>query len=122
MKDKPFNHNLGSIIFWGIIRLALTIAGVWILYYYLEYRYWWIFGILALYAVVLNPAIIQYKIFKEKNKEIIENTLCSSCKYFVADSILCLRLDEHPSKTYLPCEGEGWEPKSFEDKYEEEFH
>lgn len=94
---------MGKIVFWVIIRLALTIIGVWALYYFLDYEYWWAFGIIAIYAVVINPAIIQYRIFEEQTKDIVEGTLCSSCKYFDKSAVLCTKLDEHPTKDYLPC-------------------
>lgn len=112
---------MGSIIFWGIIRLALTIAGIWILYYYMDYSLWWAFGIVALYGIVLHPAIIQYRLFEEENKEVIDFTLCSTCKHFDKSAVLCLKLDEHPTKKYLPCDGEAWEPKSYEDRYENKY-
>lgn len=105
---------MGQIVFWGLVRLALTIIVLWILYFHLPYGTWWVLGIVSIYAVVVHPAIIQYDMFREKNKTIIESTLCSSCRYFNETAVLCTKLDEHPTEKYLPCEGELWEPKEME--------
>lgn len=111
---------MGDIIYYAIIRTAVLIPVLWIVYEYkyLDYRTWWLLGILSIYGVIIHPAIVQYQIFLQKNKEIIENTLCSSCKNFDKTAVLCLKHDKHPNKYSLPCEGIDWEPKL--DNYEEE--
>ncbi len=109
---------MGAIVFWALIRLSFTIVGLWILYYYMDYGTWWVLGIVSIYVIVIHPAFIQMDIFKEKAKPVIDSTLCSSCKYFDETAVLCTKLDEHPTENYLPCNGEEWEPKSFEGDYE----
>lgn len=101
---------MGGIIFWGIIRTAVLIPALWFLQGYIEYKYWWWFGIMAVYGVIIHPAMIQYRFFIEENKEIVNNTLCSTCKHFDKTAILCLIHDKHPTLKKLPCEGADWEP------------
>lgn len=102
---------MGAIIFWGIIRTALLIPSLWLLYGVMEYHYWWWLGILSIYGIIIHPATIQYKLWLQENEEIIENTLCSSCKYFEPSAVICLLHDQHPSLKCLPCEGIDWTPK-----------
>lgn len=65
---------------------------------------------LSIYGVIIHPAVIQYRLFMEENKDIIKNTLCSSCKHFDETAVLCLKYDQHPTLKNLPCEGADWEP------------
>lgn len=104
---------MGSIVFWGIIRAALVIPVIWLLYGVMDYSYWWMFGLLAMYGVVLHPAMIQYRMFLDENKEVLTNSLCSSCKNFDKTAVICLIHDKHPSPEELPCEGVDWEPTGF---------
>lgn len=101
---------MGHIIFWGIIRTAILIPVLWILYGMMEYKYWWWFGILSVYGVIIHPAMIQCRIFLSDNDEIINNTLCSSCKHFDKTAVICQKYDQHPTLDNLPCEGLDWEP------------
>ena len=103
---------MGGIIFWAIIRTAVLIPALWLMQGFIEYKYWWWFGIMAVYGVISHPATIQYRLFLEENKEIIKNTLCSTCKHFDKTAVLCLINDKHPTLNYLPCEGLDWEPVS----------
>jgi hypothetical protein len=100
-----------------MIRLTVTIFVAWYLKdrFHDYYSEWWTVTVAALYGIVVYPAQIQYYYFKKTSKRLVEQTLCSSCRYFNPDGLHCTRLDEHISEDYLPCEGEGWEPKSFED-------
>lgn len=102
---------MGAIIFWGIVRTALLIPSLWLLYGVMEYKYWWWLGIFSIYGIIIHPATIQYKLWMQQNEEIINNTLCSSCKYFEASAVICLLHDKHPSMQSLPCEGLDWSPK-----------
>ena len=102
---------MGGIIFWGIIRTAVLIPVLWILYGLMEYKYWWWFGILSVYGAIIHPAMIKYNMFLQENDEIINNSLCSSCKHFDKTAVLCLKFDKHPTLTSLPCEGIDWEPR-----------
>ena len=101
---------MGGIIFWGIIRTGILIPALWILYGMMEYKYWWWFGILTVYGVIIHPAMIQYRMFLHDNEEIINNTLCSSCKHFDSTAVLCQKYDQHPTLKNLPCKGVDWEP------------
>jgi hypothetical protein len=102
---------LGEVIFWTIVRIVIIIPIVWFLEGYIEYQFWWIITTMVIYGVIVHPAIIHYKLFEEKNKEIIEGTLCSTCKHFDKSAVLCMKHDKHPTKNFLPCEGMEWEPK-----------
>lgn len=102
---------MGHIVFWTIIRTAFLIPALWLLYNFIEYKYWWWFAVLSIYGVIIHPLIIQYNLFLESNKEIIENTLCSSCKYFDKTAVLCLKHDVHPTLNETPCDGIDWELK-----------
>lgn len=103
---------MGSIVFWTIIRTAIVIPVVWILQSYISFQYWWIISLTAIYGIIIHPAIIHYKLFEKKNKDVIESTLCSSCLHFDKSAVLCMRYDKHPTKDFLPCNGIDWEPKS----------
>ena len=103
---------MGEIVFWTIIRTAILIPVLWALIFYLEFQYWWAVTIIGIYGVIIHPAVIHYRLFEEKNKDVIETTLCSSCKYFDKTAVLCMKYDKHPSKEYLPCDGLDWEPKA----------
>ncbi|AFN74542.1 hypothetical protein MROS_1305 [Melioribacter roseus P3M-2] len=102
---------MGGIIFWAIVRTAVLIPALWLLYGMMEYRYWWWLGIISIYGIIIYPATIQYRMFREKNQKIIEDTLCSSCRYFDESAVLCTKYDEHPTLEYLPCNGIDWELK-----------
>lgn len=108
-------HTLGSIIWLAMIRLILTILICWYLKdHFNDYSEWWMITVAAIYGIAIYPAQIQYNYFKRTSRRVMEQTLCSSCRYFNAEGLHCMQLDEHVSETYLPCAGEGWEPKSFE--------
>ncbi|MCK7518951.1 MAG: hypothetical protein MZV64_15110 [Ignavibacteriales bacterium] len=73
---------MGEIVFWTIMRTAITIPLVWLLQGYLDFQFWWMLSLFAIYGVIVHPAIIHYRLFEEKNKEIIESTLCSTLLAF----------------------------------------
>lgn len=104
---------MGEIVFWTIIRTAITIPLVWLLQGYLDFQIWWMLTLFSIYGIIIHPAIIHYKLFEEKNKEIIESTLCTTCQHFDKSAVLCLKHDTHPTKDLLPCEGIDWSPKEF---------
>jgi len=103
---------LGEIVFWTLLRAAVTIPAVWLLRGYFDFQLWWMISLMAMYGIIIHPAVIHYKLFQERNKDIIENTLCSNCKHFDKTAVLCMKHDKHPTKTELPCEGLDWEPDS----------
>ncbi len=119
--NMPYPRTVGSIVTWAIVRAAIVIILSLVLYEYvkwIEYGVWWMVTFAALFAVVLYPAQIQYRLFKESTKNIVSGTLCSTCKYFEPTAIMCTMFDEHVSETYIPCEGVNWEPLSAEGKEE----
>jgi len=102
---------MGGIIYWTIIRIAILLPLLWIATEYIEYKYWWMIVSMSIYVIIIHPAVIQIKLFNEKHKEVILNSLCSSCKSFDETAVLCLKYDEHPTSDVIPCEGAEWEPK-----------
>ncbi len=105
----------GSII-WGMILRAsiIVVLSMLIIGYYKLYNYWWL-SFFLLWLLAVYPAYRQYQQFSNRVKKVAESTLCGSCKYFETSGQLCSMYDEHVSTNYIPCEGENWEPKSFED-------
>ena len=102
---------MGKIVYWGLIRIIITIIILWISYDYSNNKYWWIIASIGFYFVVVHPIISQYKIFTEKNKTVLNDSLCSKCKHFDETAVLCLKYDKHPTEDFIPCEGTDWEPK-----------
>jgi len=113
-EKRTYRNTIGSIVSWAIFRAAAVI-GISLLIS--EYLPWldpftqWGVTLLILYGVVLHPMQIQYRIYREETKNVMEGTLCSTCKYFEPTGVMCSRLDEHVSEEDIPCEGELWEPK-----------
>jgi len=105
---------MGEIVFWTLIRITITIPFVWILRGYLDYSVWWVVVVFAIYGFVIHPVILSYRKFEEKNKNMFESSLCSSCKHVDKSAVLCIKYDKHPTLEYLPCEGKDWEPINFE--------
>lgn len=106
---------MGEIVFWTLIRTAIVLPLIWILKDHYEYSGWWLIGIFALYTIIIHPIIIQYRKFEEKNKYVINSSLCSTCKHFEKSAVLCVKYDEHPTSEYVPCQGSSWEPKLLSD-------
>lgn len=102
---------MGEIVFWTIIRTALLIVILWTSKDVWGEKYFWLIVALSFYLFVISPAIAFYRKFMEKNKEVLESSLCSSCKHFDESAVLCMKYDKHPTKTYIPCEGSAWEPR-----------
>lgn len=102
---------MGEIVYKTLIKFALILLTLWYFKDYFETQYYWILSLLSIYFFVFHPAYLSYKKFIESNKEIISNTLCSSCKHFDVSAVLCTKYDKHPSESFIPCEGSDWEPK-----------
>jgi hypothetical protein len=116
---KEYSNTVGSIVGWAIFRAAVFIAVSLFLFDYLRwsnYGLWWMLTFALLYPIVFHPAQVQYRLYKEETRNVVSGTLCSSCKYFEPTGVLCSKLDEHVTEDYIPCEGEQWEPKSFDDE------
>lgn len=103
---------MGAIVYWTLIRIAISIPVLWYLHENMEYKYWVAIALVLVYGFVIHPAIIQYKKFTEKNKEIINSTLCSTCIHFDETAVLCIKYDKHPTESEIPCGGSSWEPVS----------
>ena len=105
----------GSIV-WGIIlRSAIVLFGGYIVVRYFElFNYWWFF-LFIFWIFAAYPGWRQFEKFKVRIKKIEETTLCGSCIHFDKSGQLCKLYDEHITRTYIPCEGLSWEPKSYED-------
>lgn len=110
---------MGGIIFWAIVRMVIVIPAVWILQGMFNSQYWWMIAFFSIYAIVIHPLLTQLREFEEKHKDIIESTLCSSCKNFDKTAVLCIKYDQHPTRDSLPCEGIDWEPVTIERQNEE---
>ncbi len=103
---------MGEVVFWTIIRIAITIPILWIGKDFIDFQLWWLITLMAIYGVIIHPTIIHYRLFEDRNKEVIESTLCSTCKHFDKSAVLCMKYDKHPTREFLPCNGIEWEPKS----------
>lgn len=111
----PYRNTIGSIVTWAIVRAAAVIFAAIVAYDYvkwLDYSLWFSITALSMYAFVLHPIQVQYRIFREETRRVRRDTLCSSCRHFVETSVLCQKLDEHVTEDYIPCDGELWEPRS----------
>jgi len=102
---------LGEIVYKTIIRLALTILIVWFSKDFFDQKFFWIISVLAIFLFVFHPTYLSYKKFIDENKNVISNTLCSTCKHFDQSAIICMKYDKHPTENFIPCEGTDWEPK-----------
>lgn len=102
---------MGSIVYWTLIRLAIFLPLIWLSRSYVDEKFWWILGTLALTFFVIYPAYFSYQKFIESNKNVVTASLCSSCKHFDESAVLCMKYDKHPTDNFIPCEGSAWEPK-----------
>jgi hypothetical protein len=102
---------LGEIVYWTILRTAVTIAIVWVLKTEIDEQLWYIITIALTYGLVIHPAVGGYRKFEQKNKNVIDSTICASCKHYDSSAVLCIKHDKHPSENYIPCDGIHWEPE-----------
>lgn len=103
---------MGSIISWGIFRFAIVLVSMWILRdTVMEYGDWWALFFIAVGAVVLFPAQIQYYRHRDEVTEINKDVLCTTCKHYNRDEALCMSYDQHVTIEVIPCQGLDWEPK-----------
>lgn len=102
---------MGSIIYWSLIRTAILIPILWYYADIFENRFYLLFSVLIVFFIGIYPGVYQYKKFVQKNKPVLEDTLCSQCKHFDETAVICMKYDEHPTQDYIPCEGIHWEPK-----------
>ncbi len=112
--EGKYRNTIGSIVSWALFRAAMVIGiSLLILEYvrWLDYTTWVLMTLIMIYAAVIHPMQVQYRIYIEETRAVMEGTLCSTCKYFEPTGVLCSKLDEHVSEDVIPCEGEMWEPK-----------
>ncbi|MGA7838169.1 MAG: hypothetical protein WB996_09395 [Ignavibacteriaceae bacterium] len=103
---------MGEVVFWTMVRIVVLLPLIWVLKSYIGYELWWTISLFSIYGIIIHPAIIHYNRIDEKNKEVIEDTLCSACEHFDESAVICLKHDEHPTKDYIPCDGNDWSPKA----------
>lgn len=103
---------MGEIVWYSIIRIGLTIILLWLTFDYWEGKYYALIGFLTIFFFVIYPTIRAYRKFIEKNRPVIENSLCTSCRHFDPTAVLCMKYDKHPNENFLPCEGNDWEPNN----------
>lgn len=101
---------MGEIVFWTLVRITLSIPVIWLLKDYINTQLWWSVSFVIIFVFVFYPAVIKYRQFQDKNKNIFNDTLCSTCRHFDPTAVLCIKLDKHPTEKYIPCEGLEWEP------------
>lgn len=106
----------GSIV-WGLLLRSFIIVflSFLLISYFQAYQYWWYSGFF-LWLFAAYPAYRQYQSYSKKIEIIEEETLCGSCRNFDPSNQMCKIYDEHVSSDYIPCEGQSWEPKTFEDR------
>lgn len=112
--EGRYRNTVGSIVSWALFRAAIVIGIALLLVEYvrwIDYSTWVILTLIMVYAVVIHPLQVQYRIYREETARVMEGTLCSTCKYFEPTGVMCAKLDEHVSEDYIPCGGELWEPK-----------
>ena len=102
---------MGEIVYKTLIRFVATLLILWFSKDFFGEKFFWIVSLLAIYFFVFYPAYLSYKNFIDSNREVVNNTLCSSCKHFNESAVLCIKYDKHPTETFIPCEGNDWEPK-----------
>ncbi len=112
---KPY-ITMGSIVWGGLVRTGLIVVTSWALVEYFELRDYWMVPLLAIVGLVIYPAYRQYYHFTGRIEVMQEETMCGSCKHFDPTSQLCRIYDEHVSTTYIPCEGDSWEPLTYEER------
>jgi hypothetical protein len=118
--SNPYRNTIGSIVSWAIFRAALIIFAALVIFEYVyevNYFIWWSVTLVCLYAFVLHPIQVQYRLYKMETDNVMQGTLCSSCKHFEPTGVLCSVLDEHVTENYIPCEGLQWEPRSGVEKF-----
>lgn len=116
MQSEINKITRGSIIWWTFIRVILVVLIMWLVESKIEYSQWWSITVGAIFVVGIYPAHLQYQKFNQLSEKIVDDILCTSCRYFDPDQLLCKKLDTHVTQTYIPCYGEGWEPLTYEDK------
>jgi len=107
--------TVGAIVMGALLRSSVLILFAFFGIEYLNLRStWWITAFL-IWFLGIYPAYKQYEKYQKRMESFQEETLCGKCKHFEPSSQLCKVLDMHVTKLEPPCEGELWEPKSYDD-------
>ena len=110
------SNTTGSILFAAMVRFVFVVVVGLISFEYFKLYDYWMVAVIALFGFVLYPAYRQYVLFYGRMETIEQSTLCGSCRHFDISGQLCKIYDEHVSLTHIPCEGEEWEPVSYEEQ------
>ena len=101
---------MGGVVYWTLIRTAVLIPLLWYFLDVIEYKFWWIISAVAVYLIIIQPAVIQLKKFRDEKLKALEGTICVKCRHFDSSEALCMKYDEHPTPDNIPCDGVHWEP------------
>ncbi len=110
------SNTTGSILFGAMIRFVFIIIITWMAVEYFGAFDYWMASILIVVGFVFYPAYRQYVLFNQRIDTLEKSTLCGQCKHFDPTGQLCKLYDEHVTLTHIPCNGEDWEPLTYEDK------
>ena len=110
--------TVGSIVLWALMKIIVLMFIAWFASerYHLQ-QYWWL-ALFLVYLLVIFPAYQQYQRFHENTRQVSQETLCAKCKHFDGTGVICILLDEHVTVSYIPCGGERWEAKNWNDRFE----
>jgi hypothetical protein len=112
-RSEWISSSVGEIIYWGLIRFAAVLVAAWVLYSVVpNYSDWWMMFFIAVSVIVVYPAQLAWRKHVTSIRHANQNALCATCRHLVPSEALCGKLDEHVTKDYTPCGGEGWEPLS----------
>jgi hypothetical protein len=104
--------RMGEIIYKALIKVSLAIPTLWYLIDKTDYKLWWIILIAVAFGFIVMPAVRQFEDFNLKNSEVLEKSICSSCRHFDKSSVLCMKYDKQLKPGFIPCEGNSWEQKN----------
>ncbi|MDC1067879.1 hypothetical protein OAQ99_01830 [Candidatus Kapabacteria bacterium] len=110
-KEENEIISIGSIV-WGIIfrSFLLMVLSLILMNKYELYDNAFIF-VVVLWFFIAWPAYNKFQDYNKKSIDFIESTLCGSCRNFEKTAQLCKIYDEHPTKDFIPCDGDDWELK-----------
>jgi len=114
-KDNKPVITTGAIVWGTLLRsFILMIIAFFAVKKYMLYDHIFLI-IFIIWLFVAMPAYNAYKNFDKEMEEFQDTTLCGTCVHFEKSAQLCKIYDQHPTKEFVPCEGQSWEPKSYED-------
>lgn len=109
--------TIGSIVWGTLFRSFIIITLSFLVFEYTDnYDNWW-FALFVLWFFAAMPAYSAYTNFQKDIVDFSDSTLCGSCRNFDKSAQLCKIYDQHPTDDFIPCEGNDWEPKTYEDQF-----